>query len=318
MDFILSGLFLQDNIQMLMIPTKCAICETLDNAKVLFNERLPPEGINPHVYAPRRKRDYVHYRFVKCNSCGLVRSDPIIDPHKLSELYQRSECTYTDKNENIPLKKTYGNYIKQLLDEYNVEKETYLDIGCSNGFMLETALELGFRNVVGVEPSKDAINRANKAIQNRIINKMFHGELFESEKFNLISFFQTFDHISDPNGFLKECYKLLKKDGFIIAIHHNIGSFSYRILKERSPLIDIGHAYLYDFNTIKKIFEKNQFTVLKIFSVKNIVSIGRFLELLPIRESIKNITRQFITDLKISGVSVPMYLGNLGIIAQKS
>ena len=57
MDFILSGLFLQDNIQMLMIPTKCAICETLDNAKVLFNERLPPEGISPHVYAPRRKRD---------------------------------------------------------------------------------------------------------------------------------------------------------------------------------------------------------------------------------------------------------------------
>ena len=301
-----------------MISTRCAICETLGNTTVLFNERLPSEGINPHVYSPRRRRDYVHYRFVKCNSCGLVRSDPIINSLKLSELYQRSECTYTDKNENIPLTKTYGNYIKQLLENYRMEKETYLDIGCSNGFMLENALELGFKNVFGVEPSKDAIDRANKTIRDRIINNMFHGELFEAEKFNLISIFQTFDHVLDPNNFLKDCFKILKKGGFLIAINHNIGSLSFRILKERSPIIDIGHAYLYDLNTIKKILQKNQFTVLKVFSVKNFVSPNRFVDLLPISENTKNTLHKFVNNLKISGISIPMYLGNLGIIAQKS
>lgn len=303
---------------MLMIPTRCTICETLGNAKVLFNEHLPSEGINPHVYSPRRTRDYVHYRFVKCNSCGLVRSDPIIDSSKLSELYKSSECTYTDKNENIPLTKTYGNYIKQLLTNYHVAKETYLDIGCSNGFMLENALQLGFENVFGVEPSKDAIDRANKTIRNRIINDMFHEELFEADKFNLISVFQTFDHISDPNKFLKNCFKILKKGGFMIAINHNIGSLSFKILKEHSPIIDIGHAYLYDFNTIKKIFQKNQFTVLKVFSVKNFVSPNRFVDLLPINESTKNTLHMLVNNLKISDITVPLYLGNLGIIAQKS
>ena len=163
-----------------------------------------------------------------------------------------------------------------------------------------------------------AIDRANKTIRDRIINDMFHEDLFEANKFNLISVFQTFDHISDPNVFLKNCFKILKKGGFIIAINHNIGSLSFRILKERSPIIDIGHAYLYDFNTIKKIFQKNQFTVLKVFSVKNFVSPNRFIDLLPISENTKNILHKLVNNLQISGITMHMYLGNLGIIAQKS
>ena len=58
----------------------------------------------------------------------------------------------------------------------------------------------------------------------------------------MISVFQTFDHIPNPNDFLQDCLKILKKDGIIIAINHNIDSISHRILKERSPIIDIGHG----------------------------------------------------------------------------
>ena len=187
-----------------MISTKCAICNNHENYKVLYEENLPKEGVNPHLYAPRRKRDYVHYRLVECNSCGLVRSNPIIEQTEMIKVYQKSECAYTDENENIPLAKTYGKYLKNILERYHVNKEYYLDIGCSNGFMLEKALELGFKNVVGVEPSEDAINKAKKSIRTKIIHDMFHGELFESDKFDLISVFQTFDHIPNPNNFLQD------------------------------------------------------------------------------------------------------------------
>ena len=128
-----------------MISTKCAICNNHENYKVLYEENLPKEGVNPHLYAPRRKRDYVHYRLVECNSCGLVRSNPIIEQTEMIKVYQKSECAYTDENENIPLAKTYGKYLKNILERYHVNKEYYLDIGCSNGFMLEKALELGFK-----------------------------------------------------------------------------------------------------------------------------------------------------------------------------
>ena len=83
-----------------MISTKCAICNNHENYKVLYEENLPKEGVSPHVYAPRRKRDYVHYRLVECNSCGLVRSNPIIEQTEMNKVYQKSECAYTDENEN--------------------------------------------------------------------------------------------------------------------------------------------------------------------------------------------------------------------------
>tara|TARA_B100001179_G_scaffold30205_1_gene18347 strand:- start:259 stop:1164 length:906 start_codon:yes stop_codon:yes gene_type:complete len=301
-----------------MISTKCAICNNHENYKVLYEENLPKEGVNPHLYAPRRKRDYVHYRLVECNSCGLVRSNPIIEQTEMIKVYQKSECAYTDENENIPLAKTYGKYLKNILERYHVNKEYYLDIGCSNGFMLEKALELGFKNVVGVEPSEDAINKAKKSIRTKIIHDMFHGELFESDKFDLISVFQTFDHIPNPNNFLQDCLKILKKDGIIIALNHNIGSISHKILKERSPIIDIGHAYLFDLDTIRKIFQKNQFEVLRVFSVKNTVSFGRLLHLAPINEKTKTRFQKFFDKLNISSFTIPLYLGNLGIIAKKS
>ena len=147
---------------------------------------------------------------------------------------------------------------------------------------------------------------------------MFHGELFESDKFDLISVFQTFDHIPNPNNFLQDCLKILKKDGIIIALNHNIGSISHKILKERSPIIDIGHAYLFDLDTIRKIFQKNQFEVLRVFSVKNTVSFGRLLHLAPINEKTKTRFQKFFDKLNISSFTIPLYLGNLGIIAKKS
>jgi len=301
-----------------MISTKCAICNNHENYKVLYEENLPKEGVNPHVYAPRRKRDYVHYRLVECNSCGLVRSNPIIEQTEMNKVYQKSECAYTDENENIPLAKTYGKYLKNILERYHVNKEYYLDIGCSNGFMIERAIEMGFSNARGIEPSLAAIEHASDKIKARIIPGMFDSSKFENETFDLISFFQTFDHIIEPNEFLQDVRKKLNEKGFVIAINHNIGSISYKFLKEKSPIIDIEHTYLYDLTTMRKIFEKNQFKVHKVFPVKNWITFSRLLELMPINEKSKSVLSRIQNILGIQNIQLPLYLGNLGIYAQKN
>mgnify|MGYP002025596126 FL=1 len=301
-----------------MKKTKCAFCDTYDNSIILHSKNLPSDGISSVEYAPRRKRDYIHYQIVKCKNCSLVRSDPIIDSTLINNLYEHSDCTYSLEKENEPLKKTYGRYVEDLLTSNKIEKNSYLDIGCSNGFMLEKAIEMGFSNIRGVEPSLDAIEHASDKIKEKIIPGMFDFSKFENEKFDLISFFQTFDHIIEPNKFLQNVRKILNDKGFVIAINHNIGSISYKFLKEKSPIIDIGHAYLYDFSTIKKIFEKNQFRVVKIFPVQNLITLSRLLELLPINDRLKNVLSKIQNGLGIHKIQLPLYLGNLGIFARKS
>jgi len=198
-----------------------------------------------------------------------------------------------------------------------VQKKSFLDIGCSNGFILEKAIEFGFNKVIGVEPSTDAIDKASTKVKPLIINGMFNEKMFEKNSFDMITFFQTFDHITDPNNFLKNCFNVLKNNGFILAINHNASSYSAKILGEKSPIIDIGHAYLYNLDTMKQIFEKNNFLVHSVFSINNVVSIERLIQLLPLSSSKSEKIQQFSRTLKINKFSLKLPLGNLGIIAQK-
>jgi|TARA_B110000467_G_scaffold161276_1_gene182056 2-polyprenyl-3-methyl-5-hydroxy-6-metoxy-1,4-benzoquinol methylase len=297
--------------------TRCAICNSFNNSHVLFPQRLPTQNLDASPYAPRRKRDFFHYRIVKCKTCGLLRSDPLVDQNDLKQLYFDSECTYTDENENIPLKKTYGSYFVNVLKKYNIEKTSFLDIGCSNGFILEKALEFGFKKIIGVEPSRDAIDQASSSIKPFIVNGMFDDKMFEKDSFDMITFFQTFDHIAEPNIFLQNCFNVLKEGGFILAINHNAKSFSAKIMGEKSPIIDIGHTYLYDLTTMKQIFKQNNFVVHNVFPIKNTVSIERLIQLLPIKSSTSEKIQQLARLLKINKCLLKLPLGNLGIVAQK-
>ena len=301
-----------------MRKTKCALCCTQDDYTILYAENLPTAGISSVEYDSRRMRDYMHFQIVKCKTCNLVRSDPIIDPELIDNLYKQSDCSYTTEKENEPLARTYGRYLENIVNSYDVNRSSYLDIGCSNGFMIEKAIEMGFSNARGIEPSLAAIEHASDKIKARIIPGMFDSSKFENETFDLISFFQTFDHIIEPNGFLQDVRKKLNEKGFVIAINHNIGSISYKFLREKSPIIDIEHTYLYDLTTMRKIFEKNQFKVHKVFPVKNWVTLSRLLELMPINEKSKNVLAKIQNGLGIQNMQLPLYLGNLGIYAQKN
>ena len=301
-----------------MRKTKCALCCTQDDYTILYAENLPTAGISSVEYDSRRMRDYMHFQIVKCKTCNLVRSDPIIDPELIDNLYKQSDCSYTTEKENEPLARTYGRYLENIVNSYDVNRSSYLDIGCSNGFMIEKAIEMGFSNARGIEPSLAAIEHASDKIKARIIPGMFDSSKFENEAFDLISFFQTFDHIIEPNEFLQDVRKKLNEKGFVIAINHNIGSISYKFLREKSPIIDIEHTYLYDLTTMRKIFEKNQFKVHKVFPVKNWVTLSRLLELMPINEKSKNILAKIQNGLGIQNMQLPLYLGNLGIYAQKN
>jgi hypothetical protein len=85
----------------------------------------------------------------------------------------------------------------------------------------------------------------------------------------------------------------------------------------KSPIIEIGHAYLYDLTTMKKFFEQNNFVVHDIFPIKNTVSIERLIQLLPIDSTTGEKIQKFARLLKINKCSLKLPLGNLGIIAQK-
>ncbi len=104
------------------------------------------------MFSARRLADRIHYGMVRCDACGLVRSDPVPDPALLAALYARSQFTYRDE---VPdLQRTYGRYLTRL-ERWGVRKGALLEIGCGNGCFLEAALAQGGASRGQGEPASE-------------------------------------------------------------------------------------------------------------------------------------------------------------------
>lgn len=290
----------------------CPICGSKKNYRIIYPKNFKLSDLNTEIFSARRLPDKIHYQLVKCNDCGLVRSNPVADSTVLSKLYEKSLLTYDEEIKNLV--STYINNIKPILKKLP-KNAKILEIGCGNGFVLKKIYDMGFKNVFGVEPSTDAVNKADKHIKTNLKNSIFKSGLFEENQFDFIFFFQTFDHIPDPNKFLKDCFKTLKPNGYIYSFNHNIDSLSSIILGEKSPIVDIEHTFLYSPKTIRSIFEKNGFKVLRTSSPKNTLSLRHLFWLLPLPKPIK--IKILNLKTKLLDKQIKVKLGNICIEAQK-
>jgi len=245
----------------------------------------------------------------------LFFSNPILEADKILSLYKKSDFSY--QIESDYLKETYSLYLRKILDRKEIGKLKLLDIGCGNGFFLEKARSLGIKEVYGVEPSKPAVRKAPKWLQGRIKIDVLHKDLFRNSFFDVICCFHTLDHVVDPNFFLKETFNLLKNGGEALFIVHDTGGLSVRVLGERSPIFDIEHIYLFNKNTLAKIFKKNGFKVVEVFEVQNTYPFFYWYRMFPLPNLIKRFGLKVLEYTKIGFIPISLKAGNIGIVAKK-
>lgn len=299
---------------MILREIQCAICSDQSEYRILYPENFDYQALNENIYSARRIPDRCHYKIVRCNKCGLVFSTPILEAEEIEGLYKRSQFTY----ESITwgLRKTYGSYLKRI-ENLVLSKERLLEIGCGNGFFLEEARKLGYANIYGIEPSSEAIKEALPDIAENITNDMFTLGYYEESFFDVICCFQTLDHIIDPNEFLKLCHYHLKEGGIALFITHNIDALSSKIMREKCPMIDIEHIYLFNKITLKKIFEKNGFSGIQVFNVANTFPLWYYIQMLPLPKHMKSGVNSIISRLALKDKHLTLKLGNIGIVAKK-
>lgn len=300
--------------QIELCTTRCAICGTEGNAAEVYPANFSMEALNPAVFSARRIPDRIHFRMVRCDYCGLVRSDPIAPPHILDHLYAQSTFDYGEETDNI--KRCYGNYLKKLVP-YGAGKDALLEIGCGNGFFLDEALRQGYRSVTGVEPSVDAVNRADNHIRQWIVCDIMRQGLFQSDQFNIICMFQVLDHIPKPSELLDECLRVLRPGGMVLCINHNIEALSAKILGDRSPIVDVEHTYLYSPKTLSRLFSAAGFSIVRIGAALNSYSPHYLARILPLPKAIKVRLLKFLDMPVIRSIRLTVPLGNICLVASK-
>lgn len=297
-----------------LLSTSCAICRTPGNAREICKARLNSRALDPSVFSARRLPDGIRARFVRCNTCGLVRADPTLAPETLTDLYGRSGFDYVGQ---LPcLRQKHARYLAAL-NAYGVRKGALLEIGCGNGFFLEEALKQGFQSVQGVEPSRNAVAVASAKIQASIVCSVMRPGLFEASCFDVVCMFQTLDHLPDPALVLDECLRVLKPGGLALCLNHDVDAWSARLLGCRSPIFDVEHTFLYSRRTLARLFREQGFHVRKTGIARDILTAHYLTWLFPFPATLKRPLLNSLHRTWLGQINLTVPLGNVYLVAQK-
>lgn len=293
-----------------MIDIPCTICETYGNYVVRFPERIPSKI----DFSARKMSGRNHFQIVRCKECGVIYSSRIFDENEINKLYFDSD--FIEEKQIDQISHDYYNEFKRVLPLVS-ERDAILELGCANGFFLESVQQYGFKRIQGVEPNKKAVAHADPKIKPFIINDIFTSGLFKPDSFDVVCAFQIFDHLIDPSKTLHEISRILKNGGVLFTINHNIHSILPRVMGEWSPMYDIEHIFLFDPKTMKKLFEKHGLIVMDVRNLMNRYTLEYCFKMFPFPNPIKKTFIKLTQLLKVNNFAIRLSAGNMATIAVK-
>ena len=206
----------------------------------------------------------LNWPIVKCDFCGFIFNSTILTKKDIANLYTSdyfdnySYASYDDLEEN---KKLAGRqYLRELI-KYK-KKGKLLEIGCSSGFLLDEARNLGFETY-GLEISDQAKKAKKKS------HKVFQGVLedakYPNNYFDAIITINTLEHTINPFVLLKEIKRILKPKGFcMIVVPNHLKNDILKINYEKDFVSY--HISYFTPRTLKKAINKSG---LKIIDLKS-------------------------------------------------
>ena len=238
---------------------ECRVC------KYIYLKRVVSFGLMPLANNLEKKfsKDTKKYplELNYCEKCSNCQLSYVVNPEKLFSNYLYTSSTSKKFEEHFV--DAAEKYIKKL----NLKKKSrIIDIGSNDGIALKPFLNLGFKNVVGVEPATNLAKLANK---NKIktINSFFDNKITKkiNYKADLILASNVFAHSDDIDVIVNNVKKILKQNGtFIIEVQYLINT----LLDCTFDNIYHEHVNYWCLHSLKKYFENFNFAIVDVEKIK--------------------------------------------------
>lgn len=163
---------------------------------------------------------------------------------------------------NQTMKDELKNIVESITKVFKLkENDIWLDIACNDGTMFEYIPENIIK--IGVDPADESYKKESEKLADVLIQDFFSYDVYSNCKFGnmkakIITIIAMFYDLDDPNKFLQDIYKVLDDDGLYVM------QMSYTPLMLKQMAFDNichEHIYYYSLFNIKKILEKNGFTI---------------------------------------------------------
>lgn len=183
------------------------------------------------LYAYLSCRDYTVSQEVftlqKCNTCGLVLTNPRPDDNDLPKYYQSDRyISHTDNSTSL-IDKVYKfsriftlKWKLNLLKKYSLHSPAnVLDYGCGTGAFLNICMAHKLK-IAGVEPSSIAREQAERNTGIEICSEIDH----LTGNFDAITLWHVLEHVGDLNGTMEKLKTRLHKNGTMFIAVPNLQS----------------------------------------------------------------------------------------------
>jgi 2-polyprenyl-3-methyl-5-hydroxy-6-metoxy-1,4-benzoquinol methylase len=214
----------------------------------------------------------------------LLVTTPRPEDNQLGKYYESEDYISHSNTNKTFIDKIYQrvrNYtIKKkvkLINSFNLENKTILDIGSGTGDFLLACKKNGWQ-VAGVEPNEKAKSIANSKINQKDSNsKIFesieslqaNAQNGEHTKFDVITMWHVLEHVPNLNEYVSSLKRLLKPDGTLIVAVPNYKSFDANHYKEFWAAYDVPrHLWHFSKKSIEGLFDKEKMKVIKALPMK--------------------------------------------------
>jgi 2-polyprenyl-3-methyl-5-hydroxy-6-metoxy-1,4-benzoquinol methylase len=204
------------------------------------------------------------FGFIRCSKCSFVTINPYPTKKQLTDFYLK-EYDYSYMNLNNKRVKKINENRLVFLSKY-LKKGNLLDIGCGTGLFLNQAKK--HFDVEGLEYSKYACDIAKNMFKLKVYNTDI--ESFDSDKkYDVVTSFHVLEHIRQPDLYLHDVKKIIKKKGHIYIIVPNINSFSFLFFgKYWEWLNPPKHLSYFNMKTLKLLLRKEGYDIVDIKTQK--------------------------------------------------
>jgi SAM-dependent methyltransferase len=278
------------------------------------DERIDPQKINDFTYASRKLPEFMCLRLVRCTSCDLVYAPMPPATEFLSTAY--SGASYDSGPEAQAAAHSYA----KALTPYVVKlggRNAAVDVGAGNGPLLPWLCEMGFSPVIGIEPSRAAIDAAPASVRPMLREGMFSPALLAGIQPSLICSFMTLEHLRDPGEFVGTAYELLEPGGMFAVVVHNWRGALNRLLGLRSPIIDVEHLQLFSPQSARTLLEKSGFVSINLHPISNSYPLRYWLRLMPLPVNVKTIIGNILDRIGLADTKISFRVGNIIAIGFK-
>jgi SAM-dependent methyltransferase len=285
----------------------CAICGTSAEQRWM-EPRVDFSALDDFAFASRKLPEYMHFALALCSNCDLVFADQVPDSDWFKACYR--EANFDAVNESRYAAKTYGLALQRIVPMFT-NMRSALDIGAGDGSFVAELIKAGFDQVIGVEPSIEPVSRALPSVKHLLRNDFFKPEDFQENSFDLITCFQTLEHLEDPLALCKSAHALLKSGGILLTVAHNFRAPLARLLGERSPIYDIEHLQLFSPQSLSRLYMRAGFSHVEVQSLRNAYPLHYWLKLLPLPKSAKRVLLAQLKTHRLGQWLIAAKVGNM-------